>query len=127
MPPESSSPSDLIYGLNDRPKPLPALLAALDADPLIKDETQPARTVAALARANIRLKRDFQKITLPVLILHGTADRATLASGSRLFFERSRSSDKTLKLYEGHVHDLLADLDRAAVMADVNAWIGARA
>ncbi len=29
MPPESSSPSDLIYGLNDRPKPVPALLAAL--------------------------------------------------------------------------------------------------
>lgn len=28
MPPEPSSPSDLIYGLNDRPKPLPALLAA---------------------------------------------------------------------------------------------------
>ncbi len=29
MPPESSSPSDLIYGLDDRPKPVPALLAAL--------------------------------------------------------------------------------------------------
>ena len=29
MPPESSSTSDLIYGLNDRPKPAPALLAAL--------------------------------------------------------------------------------------------------
>ena len=29
MPPESSSASDLIYGLNDRPKPAPALLAAL--------------------------------------------------------------------------------------------------
>ncbi|OPA95348.1 xanthine permease XanP [Pseudomonas fluorescens] len=29
MPPESSSPSDLIYGLNDRPKPVPATLAAL--------------------------------------------------------------------------------------------------
>ncbi|HEC53960.1 MAG TPA: xanthine permease XanP, partial [Gammaproteobacteria bacterium] len=29
MPPESSSNSDLIYGLNDRPKPAPALLAAL--------------------------------------------------------------------------------------------------
>ncbi|PRA30613.1 uracil-xanthine permease family protein [Pseudomonas poae] len=28
MPPESSSNSDLIYGLNDRPKPAPALLAA---------------------------------------------------------------------------------------------------
>ncbi|WP_095186505.1 uracil-xanthine permease family protein [Pseudomonas sp. Irchel 3H9] len=29
MPPESSTPSDLIYGLNDRPKPVPAFLAAL--------------------------------------------------------------------------------------------------
>ncbi|MCS4247998.1 uracil-xanthine permease family protein [Pseudomonas sp. BIGb0164] len=29
MPPESTSPSDLIYGLNDRPKPIPAMLAAL--------------------------------------------------------------------------------------------------
>ncbi|WP_339472136.1 uracil-xanthine permease family protein [Pseudomonas sp. EL_65y_Pfl1_R83] len=29
MPPEPSSPNDLIYGLNDRPKPAPALLAAL--------------------------------------------------------------------------------------------------
>ena len=29
MPPESSSASDLIYGLNDRPKPAPAFLAAL--------------------------------------------------------------------------------------------------
>ncbi|TFY84066.1 purine permease [Pseudomonas kairouanensis] len=29
MPPESSSNNDLIYGLNDRPKPAPALLAAL--------------------------------------------------------------------------------------------------
>ncbi|MGY2233097.1 purine permease [Pseudomonas tolaasii] len=29
MPPESTRSSDLIYGLNDRPKPIPALLAAL--------------------------------------------------------------------------------------------------
>lgn len=28
MSPETSSPSDLIYGLNDRPKPIPAILAA---------------------------------------------------------------------------------------------------
>ena len=28
MPQETSSPSDLIYGLNDRPKPIPAILAA---------------------------------------------------------------------------------------------------
>ena len=37
MPPESTSPSDLIYGLNDRPKPAPAFLGAvLSAGFLVK-------------------------------------------------------------------------------------------
>ena len=42
-------------------------------DPLIADETQPTQTVAELVRADERLKREFPLITLPVLILHGTA------------------------------------------------------
>ena len=35
-------------------------------------------------------------------------------------------SFKTLKLYEGHAHDLLNDLDRERVMEDITAWIAAR-
>lgn len=50
---------------------------------------QPAKTVAALVRANERLKRDFATITLPVLILHGTADKATVPAGSQMFFDRA--------------------------------------
>ena len=57
----------------------PARVAALDADPLTKDEVQPAITVAAMVRGNERLEREFPLITLPVLILHGTQDKATLA------------------------------------------------
>jgi len=51
-----------------------------------------------------------------VLILHGSADKATSRSGSQLFYERPALKDKTLKLYEGHVHDLLNDLGKEAVM-----------
>lgn len=49
---------------------------ALNDDPLIADETQPTQTVAARVRADERLKKAFPQITLPLLILYGTADKA---------------------------------------------------
>lgn len=104
----------------------PAVVAALDADPLIAGETQPAQTVAALVRADARLGREFSQITLPVLILHGTADRATRPNGSQVFHDTTGAADKTLRLYPGHVHDLLADLGKDEVMADIRLWIEAR-
>ena len=61
-----------------------------------------------------------------MLILHGTADKATRPDGSQEFFDHAGSADKTLKLYEGYYHDLLNDLGREAVMADIVGWIEAR-
>ena len=104
----------------------PAWVAALNADPYTQDETQPAATVAALVRADERLREEFPTITLPLLILHGTADKATVCEGSEFFHETAGSADKTLKLYKGHYHDLLADIGKEEVMADITAWIDAR-
>jgi acylglycerol lipase len=104
----------------------PAALAALEADPLTKGETQPAATVAALVRADERLHDSFGQITLPVLILHGTADKATVCQGSQYFHAHAGSADKTLKLYEGHYHDLLNDLGKEGVLQDILGWIEAR-
>ena len=101
----------------------PAAVRSLNADPLTKGEVQPANTVAALVRAGERLKAGFSRITLPVLILHGTADRATKFQGSQFFFDTAGSADKTLKHYEGHYHDLLNDLGKEEVMADILLWI----
>jgi acylglycerol lipase len=92
-------------------------------DPLIAHEVQPTRTVAELVLADERLKREFPLITLPVLILHGTADKVTKPAGSQLFFDTAGSGDKTLKLYDGYAHDLLNDLGKEKVMADIQAWI----
>jgi acylglycerol lipase len=47
--------------------------------------------------------------------------------GSRHFFEAAGSADKSLKLYEGGYHDPLADLNRETVIADILAWLNARA
>lgn len=103
----------------------PAVVAALNADPLIAGESQPSETVAELVRADELLRNSFQRLTLPLLILHGTADKVTKPSGSAEFYERAGSTDKTLRLYAGHFHDLLADVGKDHVMADIKEWIDA--
>ena len=47
--------------------------------------------------------------------MHGTDDKATVCHGSEFFYEHAGSKDKTLKLYEGHYHDLLADIGKEDV------------
>lgn len=101
----------------------PSWVAALNSDPLTDNEVQPIATVAALSRADERLEREFGRITLPVFIMHGTADKATRPDGSQQFFDTAGSADKTLKFYEGHFHDLLNDFGREQVLADIAQWI----
>jgi len=104
----------------------PEAVARMNNDPLIEKESQPAETSAEVLRAADRLTENFPKFTLPVLILHGTADKATRPAGSQRFYDMAGSKDKTLKLYEGHFHDLLNDVGKEAVAADIEAWIDAR-
>jgi alpha-beta hydrolase superfamily lysophospholipase len=102
-----------------------AVVQRMNDDVLIAHETQPTQTLAAMVIADERLKKSFPAITLPVLILHGTADKAAKSSGSEQFYKEAGSKDKTLKLYDGHAHDLLNDTGREQVTADITAWIGA--
>ncbi|MBV9493750.1 MAG: lysophospholipase, partial [Acidobacteria bacterium] len=94
-------------------------VAAMDNDPLIAHETQPTQTLAEMVRADERLAREFPLITLPVFILHGTEDKATKPSGSQFFYDTAGSTDKTLKLYEGHFHDMLNDIGKEEVLGDI--------
>lgn len=103
-----------------------AVVESMNEDILIKGESQPAQTAKVMINASARLKEEFPKITLPVLIMHGTLDKATKPSGSQHFYEQVGSTDKTLKLYDGHFHDLLNDTDKEVVMADIQSWIDER-
>jgi acylglycerol lipase len=98
----------------------------MDADLLIANEVQPSLTVAEMVRADERLEREFSRIALPLLTLHGTLDKATRPSGSQSFYEAAGSKDKMLKLYEGYFHDPLHDLGKEQVMADILAWLEVR-
>ena len=101
----------------------PAFVQRMKNDPLISHEGYPAQTIAELARTDERLHKDLARITIPVLVLHGTEDHVTLPSGSELFGKIGGSQDKTLTLYQGHYHDLLNDVGKEQVLSDVIGWI----
>ncbi len=104
----------------------PEVVETLETDPLIAHEVQPTQTVAQMVMADERLKRDFPLLNVPVLIIHGTADKVTQPSGSQEFYDNAGVDDKTLKLYDGFFHDPLSDLGKEEVMAEILAWIDAR-
>lgn len=104
----------------------PAVVEQMNNDPLIANEKQPAETASEVLKAAARLKENMPNIKVPVFIIHGTADEATRPAGSQYFYDNVGSEDETLKLYEGGYHDLLNDLDKKNVMADILAWVNER-
>ncbi|PZF71261.1 alpha/beta hydrolase [Taibaiella soli] len=104
----------------------PDVVAFMNNDPLIAHEVQPTKTMQQLVLADERIKAEAASVNLPLLILHGTADKATKPSGSQYFHDNASSGDKTLKFYEGHYHDLLNDIDKEVVMNDIVGWLNDR-
>lgn len=49
--------------------------------------------------------------------------KASTAPSVQLRRRTAGSKDKTLKIYDGHFHDLLADTGKEGVMADTQGWI----
>lgn len=104
----------------------PAAVEAYDNDPLIWHRGVLARTGAELLRAFDVIGEQMERLTPPLLILHGTDDHITDPDGSRELYARAGSTDKTLNLYEGLYHELLNEVEKERVMADIVAWLDAR-
>jgi acylglycerol lipase len=68
----------------------------------------------------------MDEMDVPLLIMHGTADRLANIEGSKELNGRARSSDKTLKLYEGLYHEILNEPEKEEVMADMVEWMNSR-
>jgi alpha-beta hydrolase superfamily lysophospholipase len=105
----------------------PEVVKDNETDPLVFQQGGPARTASRLLAALNTLSERMEEVTTPVLVLHGTADTVTDPEGSKALVERARSTDKSLKLYEGLFHDLVHEPEKARVIADVVQWLQAHA
>lgn len=105
----------------------PAVVSAYRDDPLVHHGKLPARTAAQIADTVAALPVTVGAITVPTLILYGTADALCPPAGSVMLGERVGSADKTVKAYTGLFHEILNEPEREAVLDDIAAWLSARA
>ena len=105
----------------------PAAAAAMDADPLVSQPAGPASTAAGLVEGMRAIWADADRLAMPVLAMHGSADQLTAPSGSRALIAAIPAHDKALQIYEGYFHDLVHEPGgRGAKVEDaIAAWLDA--
>ncbi|KAJ6687673.1 PHOSPHOLIPASE-RELATED [Salix koriyanagi] len=81
---------------------------------------------ALVAKITAYLQQNLKRLRVPLLVLHGAADTVTDPDGSRKLYEEAASADKTIKLLEGFLHDLLFEPERDEIMADIIDWLNCR-
>jgi acylglycerol lipase len=102
------------------------LVDIINTDPLLASEKLQVKTIQQLSIAVEYLKNEMSDITLPLLLLHGTADKVSKVSGSEYFMEHASSVDRQLKIYEGHYHDLISDKYNGIIIRDIMNWLNER-
>lgn len=101
----------------------PAVIAAYNADPLVVNQPVRLGMAAGYQTAVAQLKQNLSQLRLPLLLLHGGADRITPASGSEQLYQAAQSSDKTLKIYPGLYHEIHNEPEQNTVFADIVTWL----
>jgi len=103
----------------------PAVLERRDEDPHVFQGKIPARTGAELLRICGGILERMSEITLPMLLMHGNADRLADPEGSRRLYQGVGSGDKTLRLYDGLYHEILNEPEKEKVLNDLAEWVDA--
>ena len=99
----------------------PAMVHQTQNDPLthsiatVRWGTECLVTIAAV-------RRNIDQLQVPILLVHGSADKVNDVKGSEEIFARI-TTDKTLNIYPGSYHEPHNDLDRNQVMADLVQWL----
>jgi alpha-beta hydrolase superfamily lysophospholipase len=103
----------------------PTAVETVLADPLFHRRGS-ARLSTEVPEAAQRVRSGAAGFPLPVLVLHGSADRMVFPDGSRAFMAAVGQRDKTFREYPEAYHVLLADTNREEVLADLERWMEAR-
>jgi alpha-beta hydrolase superfamily lysophospholipase len=102
----------------------PEVVAAYVKDPLVHDLTTTGFGRAALQAVDYAFAHAAE-FPVPLLIMHGTADRLAYAAGSEEF-ARLAGAGTTLKLWDGLYHETHNEPEQAVVLGFMIDWLDAR-
>lgn len=101
----------------------PAVVQAYVNDPLVYTGKITARLGAEYLKAMQRISAEAGTITLPILILQGSADKLVNPDDANLLYATVSSSDKTIKIYDGLYHEVFNEPEHEQVLRDVETWL----
>ncbi|KAK8477797.1 hypothetical protein V6N13_060081 [Hibiscus sabdariffa] len=104
----------------------PEALVAKYSDPLVYTGPLRVRTGYEILRITSYLQQNTNRLRVPLFVLHGMDDTVTDPRASQKLYEEASSTDKTIKLLEGLLHDLLFEPEREAIMDDIIQWLNCR-
>lgn len=101
------------------------MVEATRRDPLYQSVVTP-RWFTESNAAQAALFQEAGRFRQPLLVLQGGDDAIADPDGARDFVGAAGSVDKTLTVYSGMFHEVLNEIDRVRVIADMVAWLDAR-
>ncbi|KAM0871515.1 hypothetical protein ACQ4PT_039323 [Festuca glaucescens] len=104
----------------------PEALRVKYSDPLVFTGSIRVRTGYEILRLTSYLQQHLHRITVPLLVLHGADDMVTDPEGSRSLHREASTPDKSIRLYDGLLHDLLIEPEKEVVLGDIVDWLRPR-
>lgn len=97
------------------------------ADPLNYHGAIPAGVARAFIRHTRSLPLDVRSVTLPTLLIWGTADRLCPPAGAEIIRDAIGSQDLTATAYPGLFHEIMNEPERELVLDQIVSWLDAHA
>ena len=103
----------------------PAVVEAYVKDPMVFTGKITARLGAEMIKTMQHVTEKAPQISLPIMIVQGSADRLIDPSGAQSLYDLVGSADKTIQVYDGFYHEVFNEPEHKQVLNDVQQWIEA--
>lgn len=103
----------------------PEIVKEAENDPLGYHGWLRAGISVEIVRSSLAYRARAGELTLPILFIHGEADRICPVDGSKLLHHAVSSASNTLKIYPGMKHELIWGFEKDPVIADIKDWLKA--
>jgi alpha-beta hydrolase superfamily lysophospholipase len=100
----------------------PEVGLAYAADPLVNRVVSP-RWFTEVTQAMVEIKQWAPRITVPLLVMHGTEDKLARVEATKKLFEHLGSKDKELGIYQGYYHELFNEPEKQQIFDRVSTWL----
>lgn len=100
----------------------PDVIAAFDVDPF-NTRWVTARWATEMLDAQADLAEEMDRLTMPILLLQGLADRLVIPELTQAFYRQIPAEDRTIYLYPGYYHELINDLGKEIPLDELAQWL----